>query len=87
MLCVQNLLIHSSVVKRPSTSVPSRYKKNVNITVPGFFKCYRVPGQPGSWRVQPYDFHNAENADGISESSYKNGIYSLTRNVTEFVKV
>ncbi len=34
-----------------------------------------------------YDFRDAENADGISESSYKNGIYSLARNVTEFVKV
>ncbi len=55
----------------------------------GFFKYrwYRVPGQPGSWPVQLYEFHDAENADGISESSYKNGIYSLARNVTEFVKV
>ncbi len=34
-----------------------------------------------------YDFRNAENADGIAESSHKNGIYSLTRKVTEFVKV
>ncbi len=25
-----------SVVKRPDTSVPSRYKKNENVTVPGF---------------------------------------------------
>ncbi len=39
------------------------------------------------WPIQPYDFRDAENADRISESSYKNGIYSLTRNVTEFVKV
>ncbi len=31
----------------------------------------------------PYDFRDAENADGIAESSHKNGIYSLTRNVTE----
>ncbi len=37
--------------------------------------------------VYGYDFHDAENADGISESSYKNGIYSLAWNVTEFVKV
>ncbi len=36
---------------------------------------------------RPYYFRNAENADRISESSYKNGIYSLARNVTEFVKV
>ncbi len=51
--------------------------------VPGVFKYmwYRVLGQPGSWRVQPYDFCDAENADGISKSSHKNGIYSLTRNV------
>ncbi len=35
----------------------------------------------------PYDFRDAENADGITESSHKNGIYSLTRNVMEFVKV
>ncbi len=35
----------------------------------------------------PYDFRDAENADGITESSHKNRIYSLTRNVTEFVKV
>ncbi len=26
--------------------------------------------QPGSWRVQLYDLRDAENADGISESSY-----------------
>ncbi len=35
----------------------------------------------------PYDFRDAENMDGIAESSHKNGIYSLTRNVKEFVKV
>ncbi len=35
--------------------------------------------------VGPYDFRDAENVDGIAESSHK-GIYSLTRNVTEFVK-
>ncbi len=38
-------------------------------------------------RIGPYDFRDAENTDGIAESSHKNGIYSLTRNVTEFVKV
>ncbi len=27
--------------------------------------------------VGPYDFRDAENADGIAESSHKNGIYSL----------
>ncbi len=32
---------------------------------------YRGPGQPGSWRVGPYDFRDAENADGISEPSLK----------------
>ncbi len=37
--------------------------------------------------VEPYDFRNVENADGIAESIHKNGIYSLTLNVTEFVKV
>ncbi len=37
--------------------------------------------------VGPYDFHDAENTDRIAESSHKNGIYSLMRNVTEFVKV
>ncbi len=37
--------------------------------------------------VGPYDFRDAENAGGIAESSHKNGIYSLTRNVTECVKV
>ncbi len=51
------------------------------------YRWYRVPGRPGSWPVRPYDFHDAENEDGISESSYKKGIYSLARNVTEFVKV
>ncbi len=57
--------------------------------VPGFFKYrwYLVPGQPGSWRIQHYHFRDAENTDGILESSHKNGIYSLTRNVMEFVKV
>ncbi len=34
-----------------------------------------------------YDFRDAENADGITESSHKNGIYSLMRNITECVKV
>ncbi len=38
-------------------------------------------------QLGPYDFRDAENAEGIAESSHKNGIYSLTRNVTEFVKV
>ncbi len=37
--------------------------------------------------VVPSDFRDAENTDGIAESSHKNGIYSLTWNVTEFVKV
>ncbi len=37
--------------------------------------------------VGPYDFRDAENADGIAEYSHKNGIYSLMWNVTEFVKV
>ncbi len=32
----------------------------------------------------PYDFRDAENTDVIAESSHKNGIYSLTWNVTEF---
>jgi len=34
--------------------------------------------------VEPYDFRDTENVD---ESSHKNRIYSLTRNVTECVKV
>ncbi len=34
-----------------------------------------------------YDFRDAENADGIAESSPKNWIYSLMQNVTECVKV
>ncbi len=45
------------------------------------------PVQNGTRNVGPYDFHDVENTDGIAESSHKNGIYSLTRNVTEFVKV
>ncbi len=48
------------------------------------YRWYRVPGY---WQVRPYDLRDAENADGILESSYKNGIYSLARNVMEFVKV
>ncbi len=31
------LLVQFNVVKRPGTSVPSRYQKNENVTVPGFF--------------------------------------------------
>ncbi len=61
-------------------------KKNENATVHDFFK-YRWYREPGSWPVQPYDFRNAENVDAISESRFKNGIYSLARNVTDFVKV
>ncbi len=37
--------------------------------------------------VGPYDFRDTENVEGIAESSNKNGIYSLTRNVTEFNKI
>ncbi len=37
--------------------------------------------------VGPYDFCDAENVDRFVESSHKNGIYSLTWNVTECVKV
>ncbi len=36
--------------------------------------------------VGPYDFRDAEKADGIAESSHKNRSYSLMRNVTQFVK-
>ncbi len=36
--------------------------------------------------IGPYDFRDAENTDGNAESSHKNGIYSLTRKVAEFVK-
>ncbi len=38
-----------------------------------------------SVHIGPYDFRDAENVDGITESSHKNGIYSLARNVKEFV--
>ncbi len=46
-------------------------KKRENVTVPGFlkYKWYRVPGQPSSWRVGPYDFRDTENMDGIAEPS------------------
>ncbi len=43
--------------------------------------------EKGRPTLGPYDFRDAENADGIAESSHKNGIYSLMQNVTEFVKV
>ncbi len=33
-----------------------------------------------------HDFHDAEKANGTAESSHKNGIYSIIRNVTEFFK-
>lgn len=36
--------------------------------------------------VGPYDFRNAENADGITESRHKHGIYFITQNVAEFAK-
>uniref|UniRef100_A0A8C2CLI6 Pre-mRNA 3'-end-processing factor FIP1 n=1 Tax=Cyprinus carpio TaxID=7962 RepID=A0A8C2CLI6_CYPCA len=36
---------------------------------------------------RPYDLRDAENTDGIMESSYKNGFYYITWNVTELVKV
>ncbi len=83
----QHMLFTYTIVLSKDTVL--RYLKNKNVMVPGFFKYwwYRVPGQPGSWFVQPYDFRDAENADGISESSHKNRIYSVTRNVMEFAKV
>ncbi len=34
----------------------------------------------------PYDFRDAEKADGIAESSHRNGIYCITWNVTDFAK-
>ncbi len=37
-------------------------------------------------QVGPCDF-DAENVDGIMESSHKNGIYCITRNITEFAKL
>ncbi len=36
--------------------------------------------------IGPNDFSDAENADRIVESSHKNGIYCITRNVTEFAQ-
>lgn len=36
--------------------------------------------------VEPYDFHDAENAERIMESSNKNGVYCITQNVVEFAK-
>ncbi len=37
--------------------------------------------------IGPYDFRDAENPNGTAQSSHKNRIYSLTRNVTECVNV
>lgn len=37
--------------------------------------------------IGPYDFCDTENMDGIAESSHINGIYSISRNSMEFVKV
>ncbi len=53
---------------------------------PNFDKFRDIP----RWTVNSIfmtGFRDAENVDGIAESSHKNGIYSSTRNVTEFVKV
>ncbi len=36
--------------------------------------------------IGAYDFRDAENVDGIPESSHKNGIYCIKWNVTEFAK-
>ncbi len=36
--------------------------------------------------IEPYDFCDVENVDWIVESSHKNGIYCITRSVTEFAK-
>ncbi len=33
-----------------------------------------------------YDFHDAENVDGIAKSSHKNRIYCIMQNATEFAK-
>ncbi len=33
--------------------------------------------------IGPYDFHKAENIDGITESSYKR-VYSILQNVMDF---
>ncbi len=43
--------------------------KNENVTVPDLkklgYRWYRGPGQPGSWRVGPYDFRDAEKQKSI----------------------
>ncbi len=71
----ENFLIHfvkylTKIVlsKDPVLRYQVGTKKNENITVPGFVKC-RGPGQPGSWRVGPYDFCDTENPDWIAVTS------------------
>ncbi len=52
-----------------------------------YLYCTGIPSASQKSYVGPNDFRDAENTDRILESSHKNGIYSLTRNVTKFVKV
>ncbi len=68
---ITHFIYANSVVKRPGTSVPRRYKKKQKHHGTTFFFKYRWYRGPGSWRVWPYDFRDAGNVDEISESSYK----------------
>ncbi len=37
-------------------------------------------------QIGPYDFHDEENADEITECSHKNRIYCIMQNVNELIK-
>ncbi len=77
--------LYTSVVKRPGTSVPSQYKNKKKTSRYQVFLSTGGTENP----VNPvFDAYSPMiSADRISESSFKNGIYSLARNVTELVKV
>lgn len=57
------------------------------IQKPTFFGRERNKKKLYLLKVVPCDFRNAENTDGIAESTQENRIYSLTRNITELAKV
>ncbi len=73
LACYKNLNTVNTLLKDASHFVMIIIRKHHYIVIIGKF-------------VGPYDFCNVENTDRLAESSHKNGIYCITRNVTEFAK-
>ncbi len=75
--------------QRPRIHFEGRYTRSDTVTGSTLSRsgeCLHTDTGTKNNNVGPYDFHDAENVDRIVESSPKNGIYCITRNITEFAK-